>query len=110
MNTEATAKALLPCEHLEDLPGYYNDPAECYACEHRPAVAAALAERDAEREELENKWRGQLENIKGFYESTIAQLRAKLAEANSLHDLIASGGLPEASLAERDAASGKKGG
>lgn len=60
---EQRAAELLPCEHIVDKPGYYNDPAECFACAHRPAVAAALAEKDKESGDLAFHLQTQIEQL-----------------------------------------------
>lgn len=102
---EETAKRLLPCEHIKDLPGYYNDPIECYQCKVRPPVAAALAQAEAEGETGEGaildacaKLREQLGDSKssGLIGSPtevvleaaaeIARLTARLAEAERERD------------------------
>ncbi len=98
---EETAKRLLPCEHTEDLPGYYNDPANCYQCAKRPAVAAALAEAeanahvecpidqirakldDAERER--DNWKARFETMEGFWRDLKAELDEARKEPERLY-------------------------
>lgn len=96
---EETARRLLPCQCN---PGEGEDHISECPVSYRLAVAAALGERDAEIDKLICD-RDTARSAAEVNYAELAQLRAKLAQANSLHDLIASGGLPEATPIEAGA-------